>query len=303
MTILEQVVDSSRKAPRYKTLVLGRVRQFIEFAGDDPSNWTAATVERWRDHLIETQGIKVKSANVYLNALRFASKRYARIADGVDFAAPAETLTGILLEDAPTNSKKGGALTQAECKRLLATCDQTPPGLRDRAMVLTMLHVAFRRQEICVLQLENIEATDAGANLSVIVKGRRWHTVEIGGEGWIALQTWIAWLTQIGVSQGAVFRRLRPYVGPEGWRTGAGLSGDGLYKILRKRAEVARVHDFHPHRFRHTFVTLAREAGWAEWQIRKVTGHRSGAGSSPMVDHYSHDRMGPLGVAFPTFEE
>ncbi|KKL24145.1 hypothetical protein LCGC14_2418240 [marine sediment metagenome] len=133
--------------------------------------------------------------------------------------------------------------------------------------------------------------------LAVVVKGRRWLKVEIGGEGAEALHNWLEWLRRNDIQSGAVFRRLRIWAGPSGWRIGGGLSDNGVYKILGRRAKMAGVKDFHPHRFRHTFVTLAREAGWQDWQIAKVTGHR-GAGA-PMVEHYSHHRTGPLGAGFP----
>lgn len=308
MTELEHLVATSTRAETTKRYYLQRVRDFIQFAGESPADWTMEAVEAWRDHHLG-RGLQPGTVSTYVNAVRYAAKRYARVHKVDDFCEGAEN--PVEIADAPrARNGKSEALTFEECEAMLATCARgDPPDLRDRAMILLGIHAGYRRQELCRLRIDNVRLADDGATatLAVIAKGRKWQEVDIGGEALEALQAWLGYLASFAATSGAVFRRLRPSAAPGAWALDEGLSDSGVYRILRGRAEAAGVASFHPHRMRHTFVTFARESGWQDWQIAKVTGHaavlnRHQEIEVPMVDRYAHDRAGPLGARFPRFD-
>lgn len=277
MTLLEQLVaQSQRLSARTKKLYLDRVRDFLRFAGQDRSAWTTRNVEAWRDQL-QTDGLTASSINTYLAAVMFASKRYAQTGYGPHFAKAAERLRS------DPNFKQTRALTLEECQALIETCHEgTPRDLRDRALILVAIHSAFRRAELVSLRFDSV----SGANLTVIAKGRKRHTVSVGAEPLRALHLWTAWLADQGIEQGQIFRSLRPSLEDiDTWIIGESLSADGWARILKTRGEQAGLKNLHPHILRHTYTSLALQAGVPAWRIKKVLGHRSDL----MMERYAHD--------------
>ena len=62
-----------------------------------------------------------------------------------------------------------------------------------------------------------------------------------------------------------------------------------LLRAFRKVTEAAGlVADHHPHELRHTYASLARQAGTPEWQIQSDLGHKPGSRTTTGV--YLHDQ-------------
>jgi len=282
-TALEEAVASSQRlAPRTQELYLRRVQAFVRFAGTSPHHWTPISVEAWRDSLL-AQGLKPKTVNLYISAVQYASKRIARLDDVRDFARPAERARTELVTEPPN------ALTRARVVKLLQGIEtDTPRGLRDRAMILVALHCAFRRAELCSIEFSSLH----GQRIRIIAKGRRVHTVTCSNQAWEALQGWIAWLAQNGVIEGPVFRSLRPSIDEPYWSIGDGLTPDGFAHILKSRGDAAGIKELRPHQLRHTYASLALEAGIPSWKIKAVLGHKTDV----MLQRYAHD-LDPHGTA------
>ena len=116
MTELEKIVKRSQKPAESTTDVYQRrVKEFVDFVGNRPEDWTPIAVEDWRDHLLKT--IKPKTVNLYLAAVKYASRRYAALHRDpqLDFASLAETVRVV----ADLHPKKY-ALTIDQCRALLA---------------------------------------------------------------------------------------------------------------------------------------------------------------------------------------
>jgi len=282
-TILEEATASSQRiAPRTRDMYLRRVQSFIKFAGASPHAWTPITVEKWRDSMLAS-GLQPKTANLYISALQFAAKRMERLGKGADFVRAAERARVDLVTEPPDS------LTRAQCSRLLQSIGSgSPPDIRDKALILVALHCAFRRAELCSISFDEIR----GRRIRVIAKGRRVHTVTCSNEAWEALQAWVAWLRKRGISSGPVFRSLRSSIDDDPWIVGDGLTPDGFAYILRERGAAANVKDLRPHRLRHTYASLALEAGIPSWKIKQVLGHKT----DTMLQRYSHD-LDPQGTA------
>lgn len=287
-TLLEQLVNQSQRLSiKTKRLYADRVRDFVEFAGYDPAQWTTSNVEAWRDELVE-RGLSPNSINTYLAAVNYASKRYEQRGHGSHFARAAERMRP------DPNFQITKALTLEQCQALVATCEgNSARDLRDRALIVVGIQSAFRRAELVSLTFEAVQ----GDHLTVIAKGSKLHTVQINTEAVRALQLWTAWLYRHEIASGYVFRSLRQSLEDfDEWTIGDSLSADGWARILKDRGAQAGIKNLHPHVLRHTYTSLALEAGVPAWRIKKVLGHRSDL----MMERYSHDlNTTATGAAFP----
>lgn len=172
---------------------------------------------------------------------------------------------------------KKTAITKRELDALIATCEDTIEGLRDRAL----LYFAFasggrRRSEVAaadfsalrkvgdrqyVYRLEFSKTQQAGA------KSNSTPDKPILGVAADALEAWIA---ATGLKDGPIFRRVR------GSTIGAGLSPAAVAEIVQRRAARAGLKgDFAGHSLRSGFVTEGGRQGVALPAIMAMTEHRS----------------------------
>jgi len=184
--------------------------------------------------------------------------------------------------------RKKPALTREPLEALLATCDDSLTGLRDRAL----LSFAFasggrRRSEVAVASMENTrregadfvfgllhtKTNQAGADLPDSDK-------RIAGKAALALA---AWLRAAGIQSGPLFRRVR-----RGGVVGEPLSAAAVRDIVKKRCALAGVKaGFTAHSLRSGFVTEAGRQGVPLGETMALTGHRS---TVSLVGYFRADR-------------
>lgn len=170
--------------------------------------------------------------------------------------------------------RPAAALTSAEIRRLLTTCDDDLAGLRDRALLLTCFAGGLRRSELVALDREDLRFTADGLVLRIrrskgdqegegadvgIARGTRPGTCPVR-----AMETW---LRRAGIEYGAVFPRLTAAGTIEGR-----LTGNGVWKILRRRAARAELvvddtERLSPHGMRAGFITEAYLNGALDEQV------------------------------------
>ena len=291
MTELEHVIENSPRLSQVtKKSYLRAVRRFLRYAGEDPSNWTGANVEDWRDSL--AHGRKPQTVNAYLAALRYASRRLAHRHQNpqLDFAGYAEMLKA-------SQSKTPRVLTHDEGRALVLACaGERPIDRRDTAIVILGLRTGLRREGMCRITFHDFQ----GNRVEVILKGGRKHWILLDDEVMDALSLWAKTLHDLGIRGGNVFRSLsKPHI--DGTvRVGRSLSPDGLYRAIKARAENVGILGFHPHVFRHTFVSWCQEAGVPAYRIAGVTGHKS----IGMLDTYTTDlNDDPVGGSLPPLKK
>jgi integrase len=161
--------------------------------------------------------------------------------------------------------------------------------MRDRALLLIGFAGAFRRSELCGLNVGDFERVREG----MIVNIRRSKTDQFG-EGrkvgiphgrtrWCPVKALDGWLAEAGIDEGAVFRPVDRHerIAP------ARLSRDAVSVIVKERVAAAGFDPgrYSGHSLRAGFVTSAAEAGVAAWKIRQQTGHASDA----MLSRYIRD--------------
>lgn len=174
-------------------------------------------------------------------------------------------------------TKRQAALTAEPLQAMLATCDDSLAGVRDRALLLFAWSSGGRRRsEVAAATCEQLRRLPSGdyvfelghskTNQSGALRSEDFKPVQ--GDAAAALS---AWLQKSGIAQGAVFRRVR-----RGGVLGAPLSPAGVRDIVQARAAKAGLSEtFSAHSLRVGFVTEAGRQGMPLPQAMALTGHRS----------------------------
>ncbi len=161
------------------------------------------------------------------------------------------------------------AATGNALEAMLATCDESFEGLRDRALLLFgWTSGGRRRSEIAQAEIQDLEWFGPD---EAVFRMRRSKTGDsspkpIKAEAAAALKDW---LTTAKITEGAIFRRLW---GP---KVGGPLSGHAIAAIVKRRASLAGLPgDFAGHSIRRGFVTEAGLNDVPLAQTMAMTGHR-----------------------------
>lgn len=176
--------------------------------------------------------------------------------------------------------RKQRALTKDPLKALLATCDDSLRGKRDRALLLFAWATGGRRRsEVAAATLENLRRVDAKSYLYTLAHSK---TNQVGaerpedvkplvGSAAAAMQDWLAVLTERGIKEGALFRRIR-----KGGHLGEALAPAAVRNIVKERCAMAGVEgEFSAHSLRAGFVTEAGKQNMSLPETMAMTGHQS----------------------------
>ncbi|WP_454694664.1 site-specific integrase [Achromobacter aegrifaciens] len=168
------------------------------------------------------------------------------------------------------------ALTREPFEQLLATCDDSLIGLRDRALLLFgWASGGRRRSEIVHATLENTVRTPEGFLFHLTYSKTNqigqvtpdMHKPLIGR----AAQALDAWLTAADIREGALFRRVR-----RGGVVGGRLTPESILRMVQSRAALAGLSgNYTAHSLRSGFVTEAGRQGIPLPEVMAMTGHTS----------------------------
>lgn len=173
--------------------------------------------------------------------------------------------------------RKKTAITRTELEALVATCDDSLTGLRDRAL----LYFAFasggrRRSEVAAADLADLRRTGERGYVYRLEQGK---TLQDGPKAnstpdkpilGAAADALAAWLETSELTEGPIFRRLW------GGTVGPGLSSKAVADIVQRRAKLAGLEgDFAGHSLRSGFVTEGGRQGIALPALMAMTDHRS----------------------------
>lgn len=174
--------------------------------------------------------------------------------------------------------RKKPALTKEPLEALLATCDGSLAGLRDRALLLFAFSSGGRRRsEVTSATLGNVQRQGDGFIFSLTHSKTNQAGMDLAennkpivGQAARALD---AWLTAAQITDGPIFRRVR-----RGGVIGEPLSAAAVRDIVKKRCEIAGLGDkFSAHSLRSGFVTEAGRQQVPLGETMVLTGHRSTA--------------------------
>lgn len=165
------------------------------------------------------------------------------------------------------------AITRDILDRMLATCDNTLIGVRDRALLL----VAFcsggrRRSEITNLTTNDITKTKDGY-LITLAKSKTdqeadGFTVPISGDAALALKQW---LLKSGIRKGSLFRGIKSDL-----TLYPAITGTSINKIVKKKIKLIGLDDslYSAHSLRAGFITESVNSGKTIYETMQYSGHR-----------------------------
>lgn len=155
--------------------------------------------------------------------------------------------------------------TPEDIRRLLDGCDRSPLGLRNRAIILTLLDTGLRAAEVVSL---TVGALNMRTGLcTVIGKGRKQRTVRVGNKARAAILRYLQ--TRTEAASGAPLWAAYDITGAE---SGA-LSVHGLQIMLQRLGRKVGVLPCGPHRFRRTFALWCVRDGLDLHTLRLMMGH------------------------------
>lgn len=172
--------------------------------------------------------------------------------------------------------QKKDALTKDPLQAILATCDDTLQGKRDRALLLFAWSSGGRRRsEVSGADMRFLRKISQGFVYTLAYSKtnqsgtqRPENEKPLLGAAAAALS---AWLEAAKITQGPIFRRIS-----KGGQIGAALGDASVRGIVKKRCALAGLTgDFSAHSLRSGFVTEAGRQNMALAEIMAMTGHQS----------------------------
>jgi integrase len=161
-------------------------------------------------------------------------------------------------------------LSQAQVKRLLATCGDDLMGRRDRLVLGLLVAAGLRREEAANLTFADVKLQPVKGKMRTVLavkgKGAKDRPVPISDSLANAIDQW-------GKEVGHQGRILRSVDRRRELRDS--ISTVALYHITRAHGADIGKPDLAPHDLRRTFAQLALEAGIPITQISRLLGHAS----------------------------
>jgi len=172
--------------------------------------------------------------------------------------------------------QKKEALTKDPLQAILATCDDTLQGKRDRALLLFAWSTGGRRRsEVSGADMKFLKKIPKGFVYTLAYSKTNQSGMQrpenekpLLGSAAAALS---AWLEITKITEGRIFRQIR-----KGGRLGDALGDASVRDIVKKRCRLAGLEgDFSAHSLRSGFVTEAGQQNMALAEIMTMTGHHS----------------------------
>ena len=171
-------------------------------------------------------------------------------------------------------ANKKAAITLDILEKLIATCDETLIGVRDKAILLVgFASGGRRRSELVNLHMRDLKCVDDGYLITIrkskTDKHMTGHTVPLKGHAATALK---AWIVMSGIREGAVFRGVKPdrsfY---------ESISGNSINVMVKKRIKLIGLNadEFGAHSLRAGFLTEATRQGINLTEAMMMSGHKS----------------------------
>lgn len=221
----------------------------------DPLDANRAAVDGYRRHLEEGRERPVKPSTIARRLATLAGYYRYAAAENVIAASP---LDHIKRPSTPADSPTLG-LDRGEARALLTAASDHSP--RSRALVTLLLHDGLRINEALSADIEDLGTVRGHRTLSITRKGGARRDVVLAPTTADAIGAYIA-----ERETGPIFITA----------TGRRWNQPGTYKavqMLARRAGIEHADQLSPHSLRHTFVTLAREAGVPLEDVQDAAGH------------------------------
>lgn len=149
------------------------------------------------------------------------------------------------------------SLTIAKAEMLFGIFDDSPKGIRGRAIAALLLDTGLRASEICRLELQHLDVDCR--HLDVVVKGGEWGQAVFSHETAGYIRDWLKIRTSVSrISERSVF------VSMGGFKPGSRMTRHGLVILVCKWGINSGLGPLSPHDFRRGFATIATRLGAPE---------------------------------------
>ncbi|AHJ86773.2 tyrosine-type recombinase/integrase [Lysinibacillus sphaericus] len=205
-----------------------------------PIEVTARTIARYRGHMQVTRLLKPSTINRRINSI----KRYF---DWAKQKGLVQTNYSKSIKFVPTEKTSPKRMSDKEEAALMHAVEKYGT-LRDRAMIIFMLHTGLRSMEVCDVQIEDVIMRKRGGYV-VVRSGKRnkQREVPLNSTARCALEEHIR-LSEISQS----------YLFPSS-KTGKRLQERAIRHILQKYIRLAKLEGFSAHDLRHRFGYVMAE--------------------------------------------
>ena len=243
--------------------------RFLRWCADGDVDFTAATTtefDRWQRWLAIDCNNGEAWRSQQVQALRnFYDWRRSR---GLAETNLADDVSGPRIKPRP--AKK---YTDEQLRALFRAIGKSRPlkAKRDHCAVLLLLTTGLRREELCGLQLQQLELTTRTGVVRIKGKGAKERDVPFEGPVVEALHAWLAERDALpfDFDNDAVFLSIT------GHTQGRPLALRSYETMIKNHAQAAGLRDWGIHRFRVTFATQLYDDGHDIETIRALMGHES----------------------------
>jgi len=187
------------------------------------------------------------------------------------------------------------AIGDHQARALLQVADPTTlRGLRDRALLATLLYHGLRRAELCALRVVDIQERRGVRHLQVHGKGSKIRYVPLHPGAADAIAAYLEAAGHGDDKAGALFRPVsnntRSHTAP--------ITPDGVYKLLAGYAKAVQIDvaGFGPHALRATAATNALDHGADIAKVQEWLGHAN------IATTRVYDRRSSRAEDSPTFK-
>lgn len=133
--------------------------------------------------------------------------------------------------------------------------------VRDRSILLLLLHTGLRISEMCALKMTDLELSDRKGKIVVRQgKGSKRREIPLNQAARQALKDWLGVRPQAGETL---------FLG----RRGQALTPSGVYRRLADLARRAKIEHLSPHTLRHTFAKNLVDSGVGLERVAALLGH------------------------------
>jgi len=226
---------------------------------DDPGTFTPAhlttpSITRYRAHLQTVVKLRPASVNRSLISLK-SYCAWAQMA-GLMAKDPARTVKLVAEEPRPPRH-----LTDQQESALIAAVTASG-NLRDRTILVLMLHTGLRAQEACGLKRGDVRVAPRSGSLRVWGKGNKYREVPLNATARAALTEY---LPKLAADAEFLFPSCK---------TSRGLTPRALGQLVKKHARQAAIPDLRPHDLRHRFGYRMAESVPLH-RLAQIMGHDS----------------------------
>ncbi len=174
-------------------------------------------------------------------------------------------------------------LSPDEAVRLVSFADDTPEGIRDRAIYELLYSSGLRVSEVTGLDIEGIDFSTA--EVRVTGKGNKTRIVPVGKHAMEAIWRWLKTRRTVkGASEGALFLGTR----------GARISPRVVQSRIKRWATLQGLTiDPHPHMLRHSFASHVLQSSGDLRAVQEMLGHASIA-STQVYTHLDFQHLAKI---------